>query len=64
MKEPVEAASMPNANSPLSLFAETNEDYDFNLTEVDCDSDNGEKEDEKIDMTVEEHPEIKEEKTP
>jgi hypothetical protein len=39
VKEPVEAASMPNANSPLSLFAETNEDYDFNLTEVDCDSD-------------------------
>jgi hypothetical protein len=47
------------------LFAETNEDYDFNLTEVGSDNDIGENEkEEPIDMTVEEHPEIKEEKTP
>ena len=38
VKEPMEATSMPNANSPLSLLAETCEDYDFNLTEVDNDS--------------------------
>jgi len=62
VKEPVEAASMPNTNSPLFL-TEPVDDYDFNLTEVGSNSDMDNKEEsEPIDMAVEEHPEIKEEK--
>jgi len=53
---------MPNTNSPLFL-TEPVDDYDFNLTEVGSNSDMDNKEEsEPIDMAVEEHPEIKEEK--